>query len=214
VQAAVLTYHVTAFGSQGERWVSEVMPIAPTGLSRPISGAYWDIEKAARKAGVPTIEVFPGWTYGPASWFKYYVVDRLKEGTARVVGSGTNYKSLIHIDDLAEGYRLILDKMPIGERYCLVDSHPVRQREFLNFVARAMGLPEPLSVEYTEFEAKFGEVLAEALDSSVRVSNNKAQKELGFKPKYDSFCHGVPEVLKELGVHKEAAGDVPKAAGF
>jgi len=214
VQAAVLTFHVTAFGSQGDRWVSEVMPISPTGLSRPTSGAYWDIEKSARKAGIPTIEIFPGWVYGPGSWFKHYIVDGLRAGTARVVGAGTNFKSLIHIDDLAEGYRLVLDKMPLGERYCLTDSHPVRQKEFLGFVAREMGLPEPREIDYTVFAKAHGEILAEAFDSSVRVSNNKAKRELGFKPVLDSFCHGVPEALRALGIEPVHKAEMPKAAGF
>lgn len=213
VQAAVLTYHVTGFGNQGESWVSEVMPIDPVGLARPIAGAYWDIDRMARKVAVPTIEVFPGWTYGPGSWFEHYLVAGLKSGNAKVVGAGTNYKSLIHIDDLAEGYKLILDKMPVGERYCLVDSHPVRQREFIKLVAKEMGLAEPGSVDYTLFADNYGEVLAEALDSSVRVSNAKAKRDLGFALKYDSYCHGVPDALKALGI-TPVSRELPKAAGF
>ena len=213
VQAAVLTYHVTAFGNRGDSWVSEVLPIDPVGLSRPVAGAYWYIERAARKEGVPTIEVFPGWTYGPGSWFEHLLVAGLMSGTARIVGAGTNFKSLIHIDDLAEGYKLIVDKMPVGERYCLVDSHPVRQREFIKLVTKEMGLSEPGQIEYMLFARKNGEVLAEALDSSVRVSNAKAKRELGFAPKYDNFCHGIPEALKALGI-TVVTRELPKAAGF
>jgi nucleoside-diphosphate-sugar epimerase len=200
VQALVLTYHVTAFGNQGEQHVSETRTIDPVGLSRPTAGKYWDIERAARKAGIPTIEVFPGWVYGPGSWFKHYVVNGLKTGTARIVGAGNNYKSLIHIDDLAEGFRLILDKMPIGERFCLVDSNPVMQNEFIKIVASEMGLPTPEHIDYTRFADNMGEVLAEAFSSSVRVSNAKAKNELGFKPVYDNILLGVPDVLKEMGI--------------
>ncbi len=213
VQAVVLSNHVTAFGNQGDRWASEILSINPVGLSRPVAGTYWEIEKAAKKAGVPTIEVFLGWVYGPGSWFKNYVVAGLKAGTLKVVGAGTNYKSLVHIDDIAEGYKLIVDKMPIGERYCLVDDHPVTQKQFLNLVANEMRLPEPEHIDYSVFAANMGEVLAEALDSSMRVTNNKAKHELGFNPMYPSYCHGVPEALKALGIEPKTRA-LPKAAGF
>ena len=159
------------------------------------------------------MEVFPGWVYGPGSWFEKLVVPAMKAGNARIVGAGTNYKSLIHIDDLAEGYRLIAEKMPVGERYCLVDGHPVMQKEFLKFVAREMGKAEPDHIEYTAFAGMMGEVLAEAIDSSVRVTNNKAKNELGFEPMYPSFCHGIPEALKSLGI-EPVTKELPKAAGF
>ena len=213
VQAVVLSNHVTAFGSQGDRWASEILSINPTGLSRPLAAAYWDIEKAAKKAGVPTIEVFLGWVYGPGSWFKHYVVAGLKAGTLKVVGAGNNYKSLVHINDAAEGYKLVVDKMPLGERYCLVDNHPITQKQFLNLVASEMRLPEPRHIDYGIFAANMGEVLAEALDSSVRVTNNKAKNELGFDPAYPSYCHGVPEVLRSLGIEPKTT-EMPKAAGF
>ena len=200
VQALVLTYHVTAFGNQGDQWASEIRTIDPVGLSRPTAGKYWDIERAARKAGLPTIEVFPGWVYGPGSWFKHYIVEGLKAGTARIVGAGNNYKSLIHIDDLTEGFRLILARMPVGERFCLVDSNPVMQNEFINIVAGEMGLTTPEHIDYTRFADANGEVLAEALSSSVRVSNAKAINELGFKPKYENCRQGVADVLQEMGI--------------
>jgi len=213
VQAVVLSNHVTAFGNQGDRWGSEILSIDPVGLSRPVSGSYWDIEKAAKKAGVPTIEVFLGWVYGPGSWFKNYVVERLKAGTLKIVGAGNNFKSLTHIDDAAEGFKLVVDKMPVGERYCFVDDHPVTQKQFLTLVANEMRLPAPENIDYTVFASNMGEVLAEALGSSVRVTNNKAKHELGFSPMYPSYSHGVPEVLKSLGIEPKTR-ELPKASGF
>ncbi|HEY3347271.1 MAG TPA: NAD-dependent epimerase/dehydratase family protein [Nitrospirota bacterium] len=209
VKAAVLTYHITAFGNQGDRWASEVMGISPVGLGIPIAGTYWDIDRMARRAGVPTIEVFPGWVYGPSNWFRDFLVSGLRAGRPMVIGAGYNYRSLIHIDDLAEGYRLILDKMPVGERFCLVDSHPVRQRELVNFVAREMGLPESDEVDYVVFAKEMGDILADAMVSSVRATNTKAKKELGFRPKLDDYSAGVPSVLRALG---ERTMGQPKAA--
>jgi nucleoside-diphosphate-sugar epimerase len=213
VQAVVLTYHVTAFGNQGDRWASEILTIDPVGLSRPVAGAYWEIEKAARHLGVPTIEVFPGWVYGPGSWFAHFIVGGLKTGVLTIVGPGANYKSLVHISDLAEGFKLIVDKLPIGERYCLVDGHPVTQKELITLVATEMGLKVPESVDYTVFASNMGDMLAEGMVSSVRVTSAKAKKELGFNPAYPSYCQGVPAVLSELGIEPKTKV-LPKASGF
>lgn len=212
VQGVVLTYHVTAFGNQGDDWVSEIMTIDPVGLARPIAGAYWEIEKTARRLGLKTIEVFPGWVYGPQSWFGHLLVGGIKAGTARIVGSGENHMSLIHIDDLAEGYKLILDKLPFGERYCLVDGHPVTQSDFLHYVANELMVNAPQRIDYTEYAKEYGEVMAEAMDSSVRVTDDKAKKELGFRPAFESFVQGVPDILDRMGIAhrtvttKEAVG--------
>lgn len=213
VQAVALTYHVTAFGNQGDRWASEILTIDPVGLARPIAGAYWDIEKTARKLGIQTIEVFPGWVYGPKSWFGHLMVGGMKEGTARIVGAGTNHLSLIHIDDLAEGFKLILDKMPFGERYCLVDGHPVTQSDFIHYLANELMLDAPKRIEYGDYAKEYGEVLAEAMDSSVRVTNDKARKELGFKPVFESFVQGVPDILDRMGVEHRTK-TTRKAVGF
>jgi len=213
VQAVVLSYHVTAFGNQGDRWASEILTIDPTGLARPVAGSYWDIEKTARKLGLNVIEVFPGWVYGPGSWFKEIVVEGIRNGTARIVGAGTNHMSLIHIDDLAEGYKLILDKMPIGERFCLVDGNPVTQSDLLHYVANEMMVNAPQGEDYTLFAKEYGEILAEAFDSSVRVTNTKAKNELGFRPVYEHFHEGIPQVLDIMGV-KHRTATLKKASGF
>lgn len=212
VQAVVLTYHVTAFGNQGDRWASEILTIDPIGLARPIAGEYWEIEKTARRLGLQTIEVFPGWVYGQTGWFAQ-MVQAIKEGTAKIVGAGENHMSLIHIDDLAEGYKLILDKMPFGERYCLVDGHPITQSDLLHYLANELMVNTPQRLDYTSFAKIYGEVMAEAMDSSVRVTNDKAKKELGFKPAFESFVQGVPNVLDRMGIeHRTKA--VKKAVGF
>lgn len=212
VKAIILTYHVTVFEDQGEMWVNEMNKIDPVGLARVVAGGYWDIDKAARDAGVQTIELFPGWAYGPGNWFKELVVDRLRSGEGMIAGKGTNYISLVHIDDVAEAYRLVLDKMPVGERFIISDSHPVMLKEFFKLVAMEMGLPAPDTMDKQDFAARYGEAITEGFTSSVRVKNDKAKKELGFSAKFDNYCHGVPAVLKDMGI--EPAKEMPRAAGF
>jgi len=213
VQAVILTYHVTAFGNQGERWASEVLSIDPVGYARAIAGGYWEIERAARKLGLPVIEVFPGWVYGHGGWFEEHIVNGLLDGTLGIVGPGQNYISPIHVDDLAEGMRLIVTKLPIGERYCFVDESPIKQADLLGYVASQLGVAPPMNEDYKRYAETHGEVMAEAMDSSVRVTAAKAIKELGFRAVYPSVREGVPGLLGAMGLGPEAAR-FKKAAGF
>ncbi len=214
VQAVILTYHVTAFGSHGDSWVSEVMPVEPVGLAIPIAEGYWDIEKAARKAGVPTIEVFPGWAYGQGSWFSEYLVAGLMNDMPVLVGPGQNYKSL---DPYRRpGGRIqAYPEQDAGRRAVLFRGFPSRKAKgFSLFGSQAnSGNRSLLPADYTLFAKQYGEVLAQTLDSSVRVSNNKAKLELGFMPKFDNFCHGIPDILEKMGILPEKK-ELPKAAGF
>jgi len=212
-KAVILTYHVTAFGNQGDRWASEILTIDPVGYARAIAGAYWEIERTARKMGLPVIEVFPGWVYGRGGWFENHMVAGLLDGTLGIVGSGENYISPVHIEDLAEGIRLIAAEMPVGERFCLVDEKPVRQSDLLRYVAEELGVKPPANMDYERYAEAHGEVMAEAMDSSVRVSGAKANKELGFRAVYPSVHEGVPGVLAMMGLGREAI-QAKKAAGF
>jgi nucleoside-diphosphate-sugar epimerase len=213
VEAVILTYHVTALGNQGERWASEILPIEPVGYARAVAGSYWEIERNARRMGLPVIEVFPGWVYGHGGWFEDYTVNGLLDGTLSIVGSGQNYISPVHVDDLTEALRLIAQKKPIGERFCIVDEMPIKQNDLMNYIADQLGVKTPPTVDYSLFASEHGDVMAEAMNSSVRVSNAKAMKELGFRAVYPSVHEGVPGLLSTMGLGPESIR-AKKAAGF
>lgn len=54
---------------------------------------------------MPVVEAFPGWVYGPGSWFAEYVLQPLHAGK-RVTGlSGrARITSLVHVGDCATGF--------------------------------------------------------------------------------------------------------------
>ena len=199
VKGVLCSYGVTGLGNKGDNWVNEMDEINPLGYERTIAGAYWHIDKTSRKTRVPLLNIFTGWAYGPDGWFET-LVRGIKNGSMRVVGEGNNYLSLIHIDDLAEAYAKIVEKMPIGERYCLVDDSPVQQRELCEYIAKVIGARPPKTVEIDAYARLAGDLAAESLSCSTRVSNQKMKKQLLPELKFPSYMEGIPQVIEALGI--------------
>lgn len=199
VKGVVVTYGVNGFGSHGNEWVTENSELGPTGYERTISGAYWHIDKTSRKARVPLLNIFTGWVYGPGSWFAS-MARGINNGSMKVVGEGNNFMSLIHIDDLADAYSAVAEKMPFGERYALVDGNPVTQRELAGFIAGTIGARPPNNIDIEEYARFAGELAAESMSCSCRVSGARMKKHLLPELKYPTIASGVPQVLESLGL--------------
>lgn len=198
VKAVVCTYGTNGFGNRGDEWIKEEDDVSPFGYEKTISGAYWHINKTSRKTRVPLINVFTGWVYGPDNWFET-LVRGIKHGSYRVVGDGSNFMSLIHIDDLTEAYAKIAEEMPIGDRYCLVDDEPVQQRELCEHIAKIIGARPPKTVEVDAYARLAGDLAAESFSCSARVSNAKIKKYLLPELKHPTFEEGItPEMIESF----------------
>ena len=206
-KGVILSYGALGYGDRGDQWVTEYTDLNPTGFERAITGAYWHIEKTSRKARLPLLNLFTGWTYGPGGWFDA-MVRGLRNGSWRVVGDGDNYMSLIHVDDLATAYANIVEKAPFGQRYCLVDGHPVTQRELTGFVAERLGCRPPASIDPANYARTAGELAAESFTASVKVSYERMKASVLPELKFPSYREGVPQALEAMGVTQ----DIERAA--
>src|SRR5256712_10541695 len=106
--------------------------------------------------------MFPGWAYGSGSWFKDMLLPAFEQGQARAVGSGENYMSFVHVEDLAEAYVLAAEEIgyspppeerPVAQTFNLVDDQPVTQKEWLSVVAVSLTKTIPPSI-YAEERAE------------------------------------------------------------
>ena len=185
----------------------------PAGYERSVSGAFWHINKTSRKVKVPLISVFTGWVYGPDGWFES-LARGIKNGTFSIVGDGRNYKSMINIDDLAEAYLKIAEKMQLGSRYCIVDGAPVTQKRLADYMADIMGAARPESVPPERYARRAGELAAEEMSCSVRVSGEWMKKSLLETLRYPSCKEGVPATLKAMGLAERTPVRMKEAAGF
>ena len=114
-----------------------------------------------------------------------------KSGVVRHVGSGGNTWSNVHIDDVAELYRLALEKSPAGMFY-FVESGEASFREMSAAIARAMNLGEPQDWPLDEAQKEWGyEMASYGLGSNSRVRGERARELLGWQPKRTSVIEWI-----------------------
>jgi nucleoside-diphosphate-sugar epimerase len=157
--------------------------------------------------------VRPTVIYGPGDvQFLPKLVENLKSGKARIIGSGINSVDLIHVDDVAEFFILLLASPgAAGRAYNL--THPANPtwRQMINFVAAELGLPPveksmPYPAAYLiagmlETIHRFRGTPPRLTRYSVRVVGRqyryltgRAAEDLGFVPKIELF-DGLRECL-------------------
>ena len=109
-----------------------------------------------------------------------------KSGVVRHVGSGGNVWSNVHIDDVAELYRLALENTPAGMFY-FVESGEASFRDMSAAIARVMQLGEPQAWPLEEAQKEWGyEMASYGLGSNSRVRGERARKLLGWQPERTS----------------------------
>ncbi|CAB3778029.1 NAD-dependent epimerase/dehydratase family protein [Paraburkholderia fynbosensis] len=114
-----------------------------------------------------------------------------KSGVVRHVGSGGNVWSNVHIDDVAELYRLALEKTPAGTFY-FVESGEASFRDMSAAIARAMKLGEPQDWPLDEAQKEWGyEMASYGLGSNSRVRGERARTLLGWQPKRTSVIEWI-----------------------
>ncbi|WP_144142909.1 NAD-dependent epimerase/dehydratase family protein [Paraburkholderia sp. BCC1884] len=119
-----------------------------------------------------------------------------KSGVVRHVGSGGNTWSNVHIDDVAELYRLALERTPAGMFY-FVESGEASFRDMSAAIARAMKLGEAQDWPLEEAQKEWGyEMASYGLGSNSRVRGERARKLLDWQPKRTSVTDWIEHDMK------------------
>ncbi|MHA7984605.1 NAD-dependent epimerase/dehydratase family protein [Rathayibacter sp. CAU 1779] len=97
----------------------------------------------------------------------------------------------VHHSDAASATIAALERGTDGEAYNVVDDTSVTFREVLDEIAAATGAPRPfvLPAWVLRMMAPYGAAMMDGV--SMRVSNEKARRELGWAPVYPSIREGV-----------------------
>ena len=180
--------------------------------------AKFNVDKGAQiidiNMGCPVKKVCNNWCGSALLQFED-LVERIQKGTWKMAGKGNNFLSLIHIDDLAAAYAKIAEKMPLGERLCLVDDSPMRQNEFLGLLAGELGCKPPASTDIESYRKLSGDLAAETMTASVRVTNEKMKRFLLPELKFPTCTTGLPDVIKRMeAMRTTEETELPKVSGF
>jgi len=137
-----------------------------------------------------TVQVFrlPA-IYGP----QRNPIERLRNGSARLVRKPGQVFNRIHVDDIVTGLFASIQHPRPGGIYNLCDDAPASADAVTAWTAEALGLPLPPEVEWTDPSVSEG-MRRFYLDSK-RISNARAKAELGWRLRYPSYREGFEALI-------------------
>lgn len=187
----IYTSGVWVYGSTGERVATEETPLNPTPAVawRPFDE---NLVLEAARHGVRSVVIRPAIVYGRTGGIIGGMIQEAREtGVVRFVGTGENHWPQIHVDDLAQLYRLALERAPAGTVLNAASYDSVRVRDVAEAASRASGAGGRTEAWPLEEARKSLGLYADALALDQRVSGKRAAELLGWKP-------NAPPLLEDL----------------
>lgn len=182
------------YGDRGGRWVFEdgALNAATLEAARRVRAEREWLD-VGRGMGL-TVQVFrlPA-IYGPGR----SILDRLRDGTARLVRKPGQVFNRIHVADAASGLLASMARPRPGGIYNLTDDAPAPADVVTAWAARRLDLPPPPEVDWTD--PSVSDAMRRFYLDSKRVSNARAKAELGWRPACPSFREGLEAVLRDGG---------------
>lgn len=169
---------------------------APAPFDQGVKGMLSHESEVLCSEGIEGLVLRYGQFYGPGTYY-----DRggsIEKEVARrrlpVIGSGTGIASFIHVEDAASATVAALDRGAPGI-YNVTDDEPAAMREWLPVYAEAVGAKRPMKVPAWLARLVAGQLAVEFGVNLRGASNEKAKRELDWKPRYASWRQGFPEAL-------------------
>jgi nucleoside-diphosphate-sugar epimerase len=139
-----------------------------------------------------------GGFYGPGTGISL-APDAVMAGPIRkrrfpIVGDGGGVWSLIHIEDAAAATAVAVERGRPGI-YNVVDDEPAPVREWLPVLASALDAKPPRRIPRWLGRLLAGEMATLMMTEARGASNEKAKRELGWKPRYASWRQGFAQGL-------------------
>lgn len=182
-------------------------PESPAADPPPYAAPRAEAERRVLEAGggeLACAVIRPGMVYGGGAGGSVSELFRgaVEEGAAAYVGGGGNRWSLVHRDDAAELYRMLVERRA-GGIFHVVDGHPLTVREVAGHASRAAGAGgRTKSVSLDEARGVLG-AFADALCLD-QVADASRARALGWVPRRPDFASSAPAAFAEW--EKETAG--------
>lgn len=158
---------------------------------RPLAHAVSELERQSLESrDMEGVVLRYGWFYGPGTDYDRQgsIPTMIRKGRMAIVGEGAGTYSYIGLKDAATATMLALTKG--SGIYNIVDDEPVQLREWLPYVAKLINAPEPGRVDTESVRAKLGDLFVYTFNEQRGASNEKAKRELGWKPSVPSWREG------------------------
>jgi nucleoside-diphosphate-sugar epimerase len=120
-------------------------------------------------------------------------LDRLRDGTARIVRKPGQVFNRVHVDDVVSGLFASMARPRPGAAYILCDDEPAPADVVMEGAARRLGLPTPPEVDLDD--PSVSDAMRRFYLDSKRLSNARAKAELGWRPKYPTWRDGLEAMV-------------------
>ena len=122
-------------------------------------------------------------------------LDRLRDGTARIVRKPGQVFNRVHVDDVVSGLFASMARPRPGAAYILCDDEPAPADVVMEGAARRLGLPLPPEIDLDD--PSVSDAMRRFYRDSKRLSNARAKAELGWRPRYPSWRDGLQALIRE-----------------
>ncbi|HYD26519.1 SDR family NAD(P)-dependent oxidoreductase [Brevundimonas sp.] len=178
------------YGDRAGGWAFEDDPLNAASLegARRVR-AERDWLDAGRGMGL-TVQIFrlPA-LYGPGR----SPVERLRDGTARIVRKPGQVFNRIQVEDAVSGLFASMARPRPGAAYTLCDDEPAPADAVMEWAAQRLGLPRPPEIDLDD--PAVSEAMRRFYRDSKRLSNARAKAELGWRPRYPTWREGLEAML-------------------
>jgi len=122
-------------------------------------------------------------------------LERLRDGTARIVRKPGQVFNRIHVEDAVSGLFASMARPHPGRAYTLCDDEPAPADVVTAYAAERLGLPRPPEVDVDD--PSVSDAMRRFYLDSKRLSNARTKAELGWRPKYPSWKDGLEAMIAE-----------------
>ncbi|HEY4338935.1 MAG TPA: NAD(P)-dependent oxidoreductase [Steroidobacteraceae bacterium] len=137
--------------------------------------------------------------YGPGTGLlEEAVIEQLRQRRFPLIGGGTGWWSLVHIDDAAAATAIAVERGDPGI-YNIVDDEPAPVREWLPTLAASLGAKPPLRVPKLLALPLAGKHLVSMMTEARAGSNAKAKRVLNWQPVHRTWRTGFGAALHAGG---------------
>ncbi|MEA2408091.1 MAG: hypothetical protein QOE69_2210 [Thermoleophilaceae bacterium] len=139
-----------------------------------------------------------GFFYGPGTHYGSdgSIVADVRRRRMPIVGRGTGVFSFIHVDDAADATLAAVERGAPGI-YNVTDDEPAALHEWVPVLAEAAGAKRPMRVPVWLAKLVAGKQATDFALELRGASNEKAKRELGWRPAHPSWRSGFAEALRD-----------------
>ena len=165
----------------------------PHKMQRESLAAIRYLEETVPAADLDGIVLRYGNFYGPGA--SEPLVELIRKRRFPIVGDGAGVWSWIHLDDAAAATAAALER---GDRgvYNITDDEPAPVADWLPYLAEVVGAKRPMRVPTWLARPMAGAVAVQWMTEGRGASNERAKRELGWRPVWRSWREGFREALE------------------